>query len=86
MKMRLLVGDNHIDIVNSSQAVIGDRQQAVRIRRQIDARDARAFVGDHIEESRILMGKAVVVLPPHGGGNQQVAIACPPGSPPVTPP
>jgi hypothetical protein len=31
-----------------------------------------ALVDDHVEEARVLVGEAVVVLPPHGGGDEQV--------------
>src|SRR6516225_9589201 len=70
--MRLLIGDDDIDVVSAAQTVIGHRQQAVGIRRQVYARDTRALVGDDIEEPGVLMRKAVVVLPPYGGSNQQV--------------
>ena len=70
--MRLLVGDDHIDIVAASQTVIGNRQQAVRIGRQIDARHARTLVGDDIQKAGILVCEAVVILPPDSRGNQQV--------------
>src|SRR5215471_20045268 len=52
--------------------MIGNRQQAVGIGRQVYARDTRALVGDDIKEPGVLMRKTVVVLPPYSGSNQQV--------------
>ena len=64
LEVHLLVRDYDIGIVHALQTVVGDRQQAVGIRRQIDAHDVGALVCNHIEEARILMGEAVVVLTP----------------------
>ena len=38
LQMRLLVGDDDVDVVGAAQAMIGDAQQAVGVGRQIDAR------------------------------------------------
>ena len=38
--MRLLVGDDDVDVVGAAQAVVGDAEQAVGVGRQIDAHDA----------------------------------------------
>ena len=70
--MRLLVGDDHVDVVFAAQAVIRHAQQAVGVGRQIDARDIGALVADHVEKAGILMGEAVVVLPPDERSDQQV--------------
>ncbi len=64
LPFRLLAGDDKVDVVAAAQTVIGHRQQAVRVRRQIDAHDVGFLVRDMIDEARILMGKAVVVLAP----------------------
>ena len=72
LQMLLLVADDHVDVVLAAQAMIGDRQQAIDVGRQVDARDVGALVDHHIEEAGILMGEAVVILPPHGRGDQQV--------------
>ena len=48
-------------VVAAQEVAIGDRQQAVHIRWQIDARYFRAFVHHHIEEARVLMGEAIVI-------------------------
>ena len=52
LQMDLLVGDDHVDVVLAAQAVVGDREQAVHVRRQIDARDVGALVHHHVEEAR----------------------------------
>ena len=57
-------GDDQIDVVAAAQTVIRHRQQAVCVGRQIDAHDIGLLVGDMIDEAGILMGKAVVILPP----------------------
>ena len=72
LPLRLLAGDDQVDVVAAAQAVIGDRQQAVGVGRQIDARDVGLLVGDVIDEARVLVGEAVVVLPPDMGGEQVV--------------
>src|SRR5690606_25588732 len=54
------------------QAVVGGGQQAVGVRGQIYAGHRRALVHHQVEETRVLVGEAVVVLAPHGGGDQQV--------------
>ena len=61
----LLPRDDDVDVVPAAQTVIGDRQQAVRIGRKIDADDPRALVDDVVDEAGILMREPVVVLPPH---------------------
>jgi hypothetical protein len=52
--------------------VIENREQAIGIRRQIDAHDTGLFVDDVVEEARILMGEAVVILLPNVGGQEIV--------------
>ena len=64
LPLRLLAGNDQVDVVAAAQTVIRDRQQAVGVGRQIDAHDIGFLVRDVIDEARILMGKAVVVLSP----------------------
>ena len=52
--------------------MVAYREQAVRVRRKIDARDLRALVRDDVEEAGVLMGEAVVVLAPDQRGDEQV--------------
>ena len=44
--------------------MVGDRQEGVGVRRQVDAHDRGLLVHDMVDESRVLMGEAVVVLAP----------------------
>ena len=44
--------------------MVGDPEQRVGVRRQIDANDVGLLVGDKIDEAGILMAEAVMVLPP----------------------
>ena len=72
LQVLLLVADDDVDVVGALQAVVGDRQQAVDVGRQIDAGDLGALVDHHVEEAGVLMGEAVVILAPDGGGDEQV--------------
>ena len=65
LPFHLLAGNDQVDVVPASQTVIGNRQQAIGVRRQIDANDIGALIRNMIDESRVLMGKPVVILPPH---------------------
>ena len=64
LRRGLLAGDDDVHVVAAAQAVVGHREQRVRIGRQIDADDLRLLVHDVIDEAGILMAEAVVVLPP----------------------
>jgi phosphoglycolate phosphatase-like HAD superfamily hydrolase len=48
------------------------RQQTVGIWREVDADDCSFLVHDMIDESRVLVGEAVVILSPDMGGQQIV--------------
>ena len=61
---RLFAGHNHVNVIAAAQTVVTDRQEAVRIGRQIDAHHIGFFVRDMIDETGILMREAVVVLSP----------------------
>ena len=64
---RMLGGYQHVDIVAAADAVVKAGQQAVGIRRQVQAHNVGLLVGDVIQEARILMRKAVVILLPYVG-------------------
>ncbi len=68
----LLAGDDDVDVVAAAQAVVGDREQAVGVRRQIDADDLGLLVHHVIDEARILVREAVVILPPDVGAEQVI--------------
>ena len=65
LQFRLLPGDDHIHVMPAAQTMIRHREQAIRVRRQIHANHVSFLVHYVIDESRVLMGEAVVVLPPH---------------------
>jgi hypothetical protein len=48
-KVRLLIRNNHVDIVFTPQAVIRLAEEAVGVGRKIDARDIGALIADEIE-------------------------------------
>src|ERR1051326_8162181 len=70
LRRRLFAGDNHVHIMAAAQAVIGDRKERIRIGRQIQADDFFFVVHYMIDETRVLMAEAVVVLTPHMRGEQ----------------
>ena len=76
----LLARNNHIYVMPAAQAMISHREQAVRVRRQVDANYVRFLVDHMIDEPWILMAEAVVVLPPHVRG-QQIIQGCDPTPP-----
>ena len=63
--MVLLVGDDTIDVVLATEAVVHATQETVAIWRKVNPNDFGALVADDVQEARILMGEAVVVLTPH---------------------
>ena len=64
VERRLLARDDHVDVVAAAQAVVGDREQRVRVRRQVDADHLGLLVDDVVDEARVLVREAVVVLAP----------------------
>ena len=72
LRRRLLAGDDDVDVVPAAQAVIGDREQAVGVGRQVDPDDLGLLVDDVVDEARILVAEAVVVLPPDMARQQVV--------------
>ena len=64
LRRGLFAGHDHVDVVAAAQAMIGHRKQRVGVGRQIDADDLRLFVDDVVDEARVLVAEAVVVLPP----------------------
>ena len=68
----MFAGNNDVDIVAAADTVVKAAQQAVGIRRQIQADDVGLLVGDVIHEAGILVGEAVVILLPDRGAHDQV--------------
>ena len=52
LELRLLVDDDQIDVIPATKAVIGHRQQTVRVRRQIYAAHRSLHSQDRIDEAR----------------------------------
>ena len=72
LRRRLLARDDDVDPVAAAQAVVGHRQQAVGVGRQIDPDHVALLVHHMIDEPRVLMGEAVMILAPDMGGEQVV--------------
>jgi len=70
--MMLFAGNDDIDEIAAAQTVVGDAQQGIGIRGQENADDAGLFIDDQIDEARVLVGKAVVILTPDMGCQQVI--------------
>ena len=68
----MLESHNGVDVVLALDAVVEAGEQAVGIRGQVHAHHVCLLVGDVVQETGVLMGKAVVVLLPYIGGQNQV--------------
>ena len=69
---RMLSRNHYIHIVSAAQTVIKYRQQAVGVGRKVNAHNIGLLVDDVVQESRILVREAVVILLPDVGGEQIV--------------
>lgn len=65
-RRRLLAADHKVNIVLRPEAMRHGRKKAIRIRRQIHARDFRLQRQHAADERRVLVGEAVMVLPRPG--------------------
>ena len=72
LRRRVLARDHDVDVMAAAQAVVHHRQQAVGIRRKVDAHDLGLLVHDVVDEPGILVGEAVVILAPDVRGQQVV--------------
>ncbi len=52
---RLLACDDDIDVLATAQAMIGDGEQRVGVRRQVDPHHLGPLVGDVVDEAGILV-------------------------------
>ncbi len=68
----LLARDDHVHVISAPQTVVGDREESVGVRGEIDAHDLGLLVHDVIDEAGILMRESVVVLTPDVGGEEVV--------------
>ena len=64
LRSRLLARHDDVDVVSATQTMVGDREQAVGVGRQIDADDLGFLVDDVVDEPRVLVAEAVVILAP----------------------
>ena len=72
LQMGLFVRDDYIDVIAGAQAVVGDAEETICVRRQVNADYTGAFVGDHVEEAGILMRETVVILTPDQRSDEDV--------------
>ena len=72
LRRRVLAGDDDVDVVPAPQAVVHHREQGVGVGRQVDADDLGLLVDHVVDEAGVLVGEAVVVLPPDVRGQQDV--------------
>ena len=68
LQLRLLVYDDQVDVVAAAQAMVGHREEAVGVGRQVDARDGASFREHDVDQARPLVREAVVVVTPGGRG------------------
>src|SRR6516165_6222658 len=61
---RLLPRNDQVHVVAAAETMVGYAEKAVGVRREIDADDLGLFVDNMVDEPRVLMTEAVVVLPP----------------------
>jgi hypothetical protein len=59
-------------LMPAAQAVIGHRQEAVGVGGEIDADGVSFFVDGVVDEARVLMRQAIVILSPHVGSEEVV--------------
>ena len=72
LKMKLLIADDYIDVVLATQTMISHRQQSIDIWRHVYPRYLGPFIDHYINEAGILMSKAVMILSPNRGSDQQI--------------
>lgn len=72
LQVLLFVGDDDVDIILTTKAVVHGGEQTIGIRRKVDTHNIRALVGNNVEETRILVRKAIVVLTPDGSCEEDV--------------
>src|SRR5207302_4698862 len=72
LQVVLLVRDDYVDVIPRPQAMIRHAEQTVGVGRQINSHHVWTLVGDDIEETWVLMREAVVILPPHQRGDEDM--------------
>jgi hypothetical protein len=64
LRRRLLARNDDIDPVPAPEAMVGDKEQGIGIRWEIDPNDVRLLIRDVVDEAGVLMAEAVMVLTP----------------------
>ena len=72
LRRRVFARNHDVDVMPAAQAVVHHRQQAVCIRRKVNAHDLGLLVHDVIDETGILVSETVVILAPDMRGQQVV--------------
>lgn len=72
LEVLLFVGHDDVDVVGAAEAVVHCGEQTVGVRWEVDAYNFRALVCDNVQEAGILMSKAVVILSPDCGCEEDV--------------
>ena len=72
LRRGLFAGNNDVYIVAATKAVIRYREQTIGVGRKIDPHNFGLLVNHMIDETGVLVAKAVMILPPDVGGEQIV--------------
>jgi hypothetical protein len=70
--MFLLVGNDNVDVVFATKAVVHRREQTVGVWREVNADDLRALVRHYVKETWILMRESVMILSPDSRSKKDV--------------
>ena len=62
---RLFAGDDDVDAVLGAQAIVGDPQQGVGVRRQVDPHRLRLLVDEVVDKAGVLVAEPIMILLPH---------------------
>lgn len=71
LEMILLIGHNNVDVALTCQAVVHCTEQTVSIWWEVNPDNLGRLVGDNVEETRVLVSEAVVVLTPYSAKESQ---------------
>jgi hypothetical protein len=72
LQVILLIRHDDINVVGRLEAVVHDREKTVSVRRQVHTNHIETLVGNDVEEVRVLVRKAIVILSPDSGSREDV--------------
>lgn len=72
LEMLLLVGNNDVDVVFATKAVVHCREQAVGVWWEVDTDNLGTLVRHYVEEAWVLMRESVMILSPDSRSKQNV--------------